>query len=233
MKSATSSPATGRSDAMRWLALLILLLAGPAWAEDFNVPGLQRDAAAYAATLTAKSPAGLTPVQRRQAEQRAADATKRNDWPAVTAAIEARLGGGEPTPDLWMALARAHLAKKPPEPGRAAQAAWQAYAMLDEPASVPALLLLSDAFRAQERWDFAIRALEAAQERAPDNKGLPRLLTDDECMVDLRLILQRAQECLQFRLRCDPPRRDMRDWNKAKVAHTNGRGNARQHILAG
>ena len=163
---------------MRWLTLLILLLAGPAWAEEFNVPGLQRDATAYAATLTAKSPAGLTQLQRRQAEQRAADATRRNDWPAVVAAIEARLGGGDPTPDLWMALARAHLAKKPTEPGRAAQSAWQAYTLLDEPASVPALLLLSDAFRAQERWDFAIRALETAQQRAPDNKDLPRLLTD-------------------------------------------------------
>lgn len=163
---------------MRWLLLLLVLMAGPAWAMEFTVPGLPRDAAAYEATLTGRSPAGLTPQQKRQAEQRAADATRRNDWGAVVAALETRLGGTEPTAEQWLSLARAHLAKRPPEPARAAQSAWQSLGMVDDPAQVPALLVLSDAFRAQERWDFAIRALEAAQERAPDNKDLPRQLAE-------------------------------------------------------
>ena len=164
---------------MRWLLLLLLLLAAPVRAQEFVVPGLERDSQAYAATLTAKSPAGLTPQARRTAEQRAADAQKRNDWPAVVAALEARLGGGEGAAAQWLALGRAHLNKTPPDPARAAQAGFQAFDKADSGVGeIPALLLLADAFRISSRFDVAIRAMEAVQQRAPDNADYPRMLTE-------------------------------------------------------
>jgi uncharacterized protein YfaS (alpha-2-macroglobulin family) len=161
------------------LAAPVFLLAAPAWADDFTVPGLERDSEAYVAALTQKSPAGLAAPAKRQAEQRAAEAQKRNDWPAVVAALEQRLGGGDGTTAQWLLLGRAHLSKAPPDPAHAAQAAWQAFGKADSGAAeVPPLLLLADAFRAMSRFDVAIRALEAAQERTPDNADLPRMLAD-------------------------------------------------------
>lgn len=164
---------------MRWLVLLLLLFAAPARADDFQVPGLERDSQAYLRALTQRSPAGLAPQARRQAEQRAADAAKKNDWPGVVAALEARIGGGDPTVDQWMALGRAQLRVVPPQPGRAAQAAWQAFGASDNGLpEIPPLLLMTDAFRAMNRLDFAIRALEAVQERAPDNADYARQLVE-------------------------------------------------------
>ena len=76
-----------------------------------------------------------------------------------------------------MALARAHLRTTPPQAARAAQAAWQAFARADSGLpEIPSLLLLSEAFRTMERYDVAISALEAAQERAPDDPAYPRQL---------------------------------------------------------
>ncbi len=181
--------------ALGWLALLLVLLASPVRADEFQVPGLERDSQAYAAALTARSPAGLTPAARRQAEQRAADAQRRNDPAGAAAALEARLGGGDGTAAQWLALGRAQLGKTPPDPARAAQAAWQAFGMLDSGAAeIPALLLMADAFRAQNRLDAAIRAMEAAQERAPDIPDYGRQLAE----------LRRAAGILVRRVRTEP-----------------------------
>ena len=109
------------------ILLFLLALAGSAGAEEFQVPGLDRDSQAYAAALRARSPAGLTPQAARQAEQRAADAGRRNDWPGVAAALETRLAGTDATSGMWLSLARAQLRRVPPDAGRAAQAAWRAF----------------------------------------------------------------------------------------------------------
>ena len=166
---------------LRLLALALLLASpvlAPALAEDFNVPGLEADSQAYATELRSRSPAGVTPQAARQAEQRAADATRRNDWTAVAAAWEARLANGG-TSDQWLTLARAQLRRVPPDAKRGAQAAWQAFSSADAgPGEIPALLVLAEAMRITERPEVSIRALEAVLERAPNDAGYTRMLTD-------------------------------------------------------
>src|SRR4051794_9422789 len=164
---------------MRWFLLFLLLAIGVVRADDFNIPGLDADSQAYRRTLTDRSPAGATPQARRQAEQRAADAQRRNDWAGVVAALEARIAGGAPTSDLWLQLARAQLRRAPPDPAHAAQAAWQAFSAADTGAGeIPSLLVMADAFRAMDRPEAAIQALEAVIERAPDDSGYKQQLAD-------------------------------------------------------
>ena len=168
--------------------LVLCLLAGAARAEDFNPPGLERDSQAYLQTLTQKVPAGLNPAMRRTMEQKAVDAIKRGDIPAAVTALENRIGGGDPTMDMWLALGRAHLRRVPADPARAAQAAWQAFGMADSGVpEIPPLLLMADAFRAMTRYDQAIRALEAVQERAPDDKAYAAQLTDIRRLAGIQI----------------------------------------------
>lgn len=100
------------------LCLLVctLFLLAPARAEDFQVDGLDADSTAYASALRARNPAGLTPQNRRQMEQRATDAQRRNDWAGVASVLEAFAGTGNPPSDAWLALARAQLRRTPPTP---------------------------------------------------------------------------------------------------------------------
>ncbi len=165
--------------AVRWLLLLILLVAGGARAAEFNPPGLEADSQAYVRALTERSPAGVTPQARRQAEQRAADAQRRNDWAAAAAALETRLAGGAGTTDLWLQLAQAQLRRTPPDPAHAAQAAWQAFGAAEAGAAeIPSLLAMADAFRAMSRPEWTILALEAVLERSPDDAGYKQALAD-------------------------------------------------------
>ena len=160
-------------------AFIVLLLAcGTAGAEDYVFPGLQADSSAYESSLTAHSPAGLSPAARRQAEQRAADAAQRNNWSAAADALEARVGGGDTTPELWLSLGRAQLRRTPPNPARALQAGYQAFTTADDDAQVPGLLLMADAFRAMNRPSDLVHVLESVQSRAPDNADYARLLAD-------------------------------------------------------
>ena len=175
-------------------------------ADEFTVPGLERDTGAYLTLLKQRSPAGLTPQARRQAEQQADAAQKRNDWAAVATSLETRLGGGTGTADQWMALGRAQLRRTPPDPARAAQAAWQAFGMFDSGGpEIPALMLMADAFRTMGRYDYAIRALEAAQERAPDDAGTARALRDLRLLAGIQVRRVRTepegdppQACIEF-----------------------------------
>ena len=163
---------------MRFLLAVLLLLALPARAE-FNPPGLAADASAYQSRLAAPYPAGGTPQARRQAEQRAADAQRRNDWAGVAQALEARIGAGNETNAHWLDLARAQLRRTPPEAARAAAAAWRAFSGAEPgPGEIPALLVLAEAFRAGDRPEQAIAALEAVGERAPGDAGYARQLAD-------------------------------------------------------
>ncbi len=141
---------------------------GTAWADEFRLPGLEADSDAYANSLTAHFPAGGTPQARRQAEQAAAAAIRKQDWAAAAAAWETRIGLGDASPAQWMALAEAEMRRTPPEATRALQAAWQNFTRSDAgPPEVPALLVMADALKALDRPSQAIQALEAAAERAP------------------------------------------------------------------
>ncbi len=182
------------------LALFLAVASGPARAEEFQPPGLSNDSEAYAAALRARSPAGLTPQAARQAEQRAADAQRRNDWAAVAVALEARLSGADATSDRWLALARAQLRRVPPDAPRAAQAAWQAFTSADAGAGeIPALLVIAEAMRVAERPEIAIQALEAVLERAPGDAGYQRQLTDARRAAGIQVRRVRTE------VEADPP----------------------------
>ncbi|MDT7951545.1 MAG: alpha-2-macroglobulin [Acetobacteraceae bacterium] len=154
---------------MRWFLLFLLFATGVAHADEFEPPGLAADSEAYQRTLTRSNPAGLSAPLQRQAEQRAAAASARNDWAAAATALETRLSAGNGTSDLWLDLARAQLQRTPPNAARAAQAAWLAFGLADAgKPQIPPLLVLVSALIALDRPGQALGALEAIVERAPD-----------------------------------------------------------------
>ena len=117
---------------LRHLFLALFLAAlfvapPPARADDFALPGLETDAAAYLATLQRRYPAGGTPAIRRTAEQQAAAAIAKRDWPAAVTALETRIAAGDPTTAQYESLATAQLRLTPPQPQKAMLAGWQAY----------------------------------------------------------------------------------------------------------
>jgi uncharacterized protein YfaS (alpha-2-macroglobulin family) len=152
------------------LLLLALLLPLPAAAQSFDLPGLDAGSQDYARELARRYPAGATLQQRAQAEQRAAQAERQGNWRAAVQAWEERIGMGSPSEEHWLALARAQLARTPPEPDRALQAAWRAFQMasVGEP-EIPSLLLMVEALRRLDRPVAVIAVLEAVVERAPGN----------------------------------------------------------------
>ena len=161
------------------LAALLCIACGVAWAEEFSLPGLEADSAAYARLLTSRVPAGGTPQARRQAEQNAAAAIRKQDWTAAAAAWEARVAQGQATPAQWLALAEAQLRRTPPDANRALQAAWQNFSEAEAgPPEAPALLLMADALKVLNRPAQAIQALEAAVERSPDDKAIAQKLDE-------------------------------------------------------
>ncbi len=189
--------------AVRILALLLGLLC---WmpsprAADLELPGLARDAHNYVTALTKRFPAGGTPAARRTAEQQAAAATQKKDWTAAANALEQRVALGDPTPAQLLDLARAQLARTPPDPQKALYAAWMNFDASDQgEAEIPALLVMADALRQLDRAGQAVDVLAAVVERAPDNAAYKRLLAD----------AQRAVGVLVRRVRteaeADPPR---------------------------
>lgn len=163
---------------MRLVPLLLLLLFVPP-ALAFELPGLDRDAEAYASALTARHPAGGTPAARRTADQRVDEAEKKGDGPALVTALEARIALGQATGAQWMSLARAQLRRAPPDPNRALQAAWRAFVAAESPAAeVPPLLLMADALRRLDRPAQALRALGEASSRAPEDRSIRQLVME-------------------------------------------------------
>ena len=172
------------------LLILSALLAftGPAWAEGFRVPGLDRDSAAYQSTLRALNPAGLSVQARRQAETRVNEALRRDDWAGAVVALETLASAGNAPSDTWLALARTQLRVNPPRPTRAAQAAWVAFSNADAGvAEVPPLLVMAEAFRAMDRPEPAIQALETALEWEPNRPGLAALLREVRVAAGVRV----------------------------------------------
>jgi hypothetical protein len=183
------------------LLLLGLTIAAPCRADDFQLPGLQQDSGAWTATLQKRFPAGGTPQARRAAEQLAATALQKKDYPAVAAALEQRIALGEPTGQHFLGLASADLQKTPPDPARALLASWQAFASADAgTAEIPSLLVMADALRALERNAQAVQALEAVVERAPGEPAYQRLLADARRATGL--LVRRVQPEGE----ADPPR---------------------------
>ncbi|HEY6431937.1 MAG TPA: hypothetical protein VIZ17_08135, partial [Acetobacteraceae bacterium] len=203
------------------LAALLCLACRIAWADDFTLPGLEADSAAYEKTLTSRFPAGGTPQARKQAEQTAAAATRKQDWAAAAAAWEARVAQGDATAAQWLALAEAQMRRTPPDANHALQAAWQNFSSSETGApEVPALLLMADALQVLNRSAQAIQALEAAAERAPDNKAIVQKL--DEARRATGILIRRVatepeaeppRACIDFTVA--PARRDdfhAEDW---------------------
>ncbi len=181
--------------------LLASMLAGSAWAQDFQLPGLANDAQTYLTTLQKPYPAGGTSAARAAAEQRAAAALARHDYPAAAAALEQRAGMGGVTGRQWLDLATADLRRTPPDPRHAALAAWQAFsAASDAQAEIPPLLLLAEALRAQNRDAQAVQALEQVVARAPDDAGYKRLLADAQRAAGM------AVQNVSIEGEADPPR---------------------------
>lgn len=205
---------------MRRLALLLPLLlglAGPAL--GFEPPGLSGDSAGYEATLSRRFPAGATPAQRAASEARARAAEARGDWAAAAAAWEERLGAGETTGDLWLALARAQLRRTPPDAARALQAGWLAFMQVPAgPAEIPSLLVMAEAMDRLGQPAWRIEALQAVVERAPADAVHRAALA--EARREAGLLVRRittepeaepARACLTF---TSPPARRT-DWQPA------------------
>ena len=187
--------------ALVFLFLLGLTSAGPARADEFQLPGLESDSGAWNSALTKRFPAGGTPQARRAAEQQGATALQKKDYPAAVTALEQRVALGEPTGQHFLDLAGAYLRKTPPDPARALLAAWQAFSRADtgQP-EIPALLIMADALRALDRNAQAVQALEAVVERAPDNPAYKRLLADAQRATGLQV------RRVQPEGEADPPR---------------------------
>ncbi len=170
---------------MRRLVFLLvgaLLAAIPAArGQDLNLPGLRADAQRYAHTLEQHYPAGATPAQRAQSEQRVRDAWAKQDWAAAAAALSERLGQGETKAALWLALAQALMRQPTPDPTHALAAAWESYTRTsDADAKLAALRIMRDALAALNRPVQEIEVIEEASRLAPDDADLKRLLVTRE-----------------------------------------------------
>ncbi|WP_160121834.1 alpha-2-macroglobulin family protein [Rhodovarius lipocyclicus] len=174
---------------MRRFAMAILLaglalagflpLAGALAQQPPELPGLANDSERYQADLARRFPAGGTPQQRTAAENRATAAERASNWPNAAAAWEERIGMGDFRPEHAMGLARAQLARTPPENARALQAAWLAFMLVPAgPPEIPSLLLMADALRRLDRVPEQLRVLQAVVERAPRDQRYRTMLAD-------------------------------------------------------
>jgi uncharacterized protein YfaS (alpha-2-macroglobulin family) len=214
------------------LALLLLTifaggLAVPLPAAAFDLPGLSGDAAGYADTLRRRNPAGGTQAQRNQAQARIDQAQRQNNMTALVEALEARIAAGDPTPDHWLSLARAQVARTPPDLPHALQAAWNNFAMVPAGADeIPALLVIVQALQAQNRLAEALSAMEEVVQRAPRDATLRQQLADlrrTAGMLVRRVSVEPEAEpasaCISFTA---PPLRDTSwqpaDWLRADPA---------------
>lgn len=163
----------------RLLAFVFLLWATTAMAQIPDLPGVANDAEGYRAEMQRRFPAGGTPQQRVAAENRAAAAERANNWAQAAAAWEERVGMADPRPEHYLALARAQLARTPPENGRALQAAWLNFMSVPAGApEIPSLLLMAQALQRLDRLPQQLRVLEAVVVRAPNDPRYVAQLAD-------------------------------------------------------
>ena len=180
---------------------LAALLARAVRADEVDLPGLDTESAAFAATLAKPFPAGGTRESRSQAEARAATAAARNDWSAAALALEARLGQSDPTPALWLLLSEAELRRATPDPRRSVDAAWQSYQAADEAQDkASAMAAAAQALLAQGRPAQAGQALAQAVALAPANAGYKQRLAAANRAAGLLVVRVRTEPD------ADPPR---------------------------
>jgi uncharacterized protein YfaS (alpha-2-macroglobulin family) len=201
------------------LCLVLVLLAPPARADDFELPGLANDSNAFTQSLTKRHPAGGTLAQRRAAEQTAATARAAKDWPGLAAALQERISLGEAAGGQWQELAETMLKLTPPDPRTALVAAWQAFGAADAGVpEIPPLLVMADALRRLDRGAQAVETLQQVVDRAPDNAAYQHLLADAQRAVGLTVRRVNVEPdadppraCIAFSL---PPVRDIvvQDW---------------------
>ncbi|MEO9190472.1 MAG: hypothetical protein ABI224_10815, partial [Acetobacteraceae bacterium] len=133
----------------RLLCLVVFVVLASlthARSQELTLPGLQHDAGVYAGSLRQRFPAGATDAQRAQAERAARDAWAARNWAGAGQALSDRLGQGQPSPALWLALAQALLRQPQPDAAHALAAAWQSYvATSAAEEKVPALRAMRDA----------------------------------------------------------------------------------------
>ncbi|MCX8134071.1 MAG: alpha-2-macroglobulin family protein [Roseococcus sp.] len=205
----------------RWLAPLLLLvaLAVAPPARAFDLPGLSADSDGYRLSLERRFPAGGTAQQRQQAEARAQQAERTNNWAAAAQAWEERAGMREASAAQWLALARAQLRRSPPEALRALHAAWQAF-MLERagPPEIPALLVIAEALGQLDRPQQRIAALQAVVQRNPGEPRFQQMLAEARRAAGLLVARittepesEPARACIGFTV---PPAR-RQDWNPA------------------
>ena len=161
------------------LLFAFLLLPMLALAQLPDLPGVANDSEAYRTTLQARFPTGGTAQQRVAAETRAVAAERANNWPQAAAAWEERLGMADPKPEQYLSLARAQLARTPPENARALQAAWLNFmAVPAGVAEIPSLLVMAQALQRLDRLPQQLRVLEAVVVRAPNDARYVTMLAD-------------------------------------------------------
>lgn len=166
---------------VRILLVLSFILLGLASsrADTVDLPGLQRDSQAYVTSLTRRVPAGGTPAARHAAEQQAAAAIAKQDWPAAVTALEARIAQGDATAKQFLDLAAAQSRRAPPNSRLALFAAWLAVTNSQAgEAEIPGLLLMADALHALDRDAQAVLVWQAVVDRAPDNPTYQKALKD-------------------------------------------------------
>ncbi|HEY4251273.1 MAG TPA: alpha-2-macroglobulin [Roseomonas sp.] len=202
---------------------LPLLGTPPAEAQSFELPGVARDSGAYRQDLMRRFP-GSSPQSRAAAEARAVQAERANNLPGAAAAWEERVAAGPLSHDAWMALARVQLARRPPEAGRALQAAWVAFTIASAgPDEVPSLLMMADALQVLNLPAAMLEALAAAAERVPQDTALQARLTEARRRVGLlptrirtEANAEPARACIGF---TQPPAR-RQDWTPADWVRT-------------
>lgn len=150
--------------------LLALLAAVPARAQDFDLPGVERESSDWLDGLQRRFPGGAAAAARKTAEQQAAAALARRDFAAAVTALELRVAQGDATVQTYLDLADAYLRRTPADGQRALWAGWLAFQTAEVgQAEIRPLLLIADALKALNRPAQQLQALQQVVERAPDN----------------------------------------------------------------
>ena len=158
-------------------ASMLLVTSGSAHAQDLTLPGLAADANAYAAALHKAVPAGMDAVARAKIERLAAEAIDAGDWVRAVPLLKRRIGVGDTTPALWLALAQGLEQLPTPEHAHALAAAWFAYRDANPgPDQLPALRVMRTALAALGRKQPEIEVLTEETRLAPDDAELQREL---------------------------------------------------------
>ena len=177
------------------------LAAGPAWADGFELPGVEADANAYENALTHRFPAGGTPQARRTADAQAAAAMQAKDWNAAMTALEQRIALGDAPAKAWMDLSTAALRRTPPDAKKALSAGWQAFSAAEAGApEIAALLQMAEALKLLDRPTRVVQTLEAVVERAPADPNYKRMLADAQKAAGMLVRTVRTEG------EADPPR---------------------------